>query len=259
MENPLIPNCQAMQGPTGDTMKRAILTFAASLFLFLTLEPRAAQPQQQQQQQPRQSAQAVQSAVEDFLRAQTGGIAGEASFTTGTLDPRLALPACGNLDVFLPPGARLWGNSSVGVRCAAPTPWTIYVKVTVRVQGPYLVAARAVPANQPIAHGDFLVQTGDLTQLPPTVVTDLSQALGKTLGGPLSPGQPLRSDALRIVPAIVQGQTVRLVSQGPGFRVSAEGKAIANAAVGQLAQVRTTNGQTVSGIAQADGTVRVTF
>ena len=43
------------------------------------------------------------------------------------------------------------------------------------------------------------------------------------------------------------------------FRVSAEGKALANAAVGQLAQVRTNAGQTVSGIAKADGTVEVNF
>jgi flagella basal body P-ring formation protein FlgA len=57
----------------------------------------------------------------------------------------------------------------------------------------------------------------------------------------------------------VQGQTVRLVSQGSGFRVSADGKALANAAVGQLAQVRTASGQTVSGIARADGIVEVNF
>lgn len=238
-------------------MKRLLLTLTASLILFFTLEPRAAQPQAPVQ--ATQSPVAVQRAVEDFLRQQTSGIAGHATFTTGAVDPRLALPACGGLDVFLPPGARLWGNSSVGVRCAAPTPWTIYVKVTVRVQGPYLVAARAIPAGQPIAHGDFTVNTGDLTQLPPSVVTDMAQALGRTLGGPLSPGQPLRADALRIVPAIVQGQTVRLISQGQGFRVSAEGKALANAGVGQLAQIRTSSGQTVSGVARADGTVHVAF
>jgi len=57
----------------------------------------------------------------------------------------------------------------------------------------------------------------------------------------------------------VQGQTVRLISKGPGFRVSAEGKALANVGVGQLAQVRTASGQTVSGVARPDGTVEVSF
>jgi flagella basal body P-ring formation protein FlgA len=41
--------------------------------------------------------------------------------------------------------------------------------------------------------------------------------------------------------------------------VSAEGKAMANAGVGQVAQVRTATGQTVSGVARADGTVEVSF
>lgn len=209
--------------------------------------------------QPMQSAVAVQRAVEDFLRIQTSGLAGQTTFTTGTLDPRLALPACVALDVFMAPGGRLWGNSSVGVRCGAPTPWTIYVPVTVRVNGPYIVASRAIAAGQALTQGDVTIMQGDLTQLPPTVVTDLNQALGKTLGAPLSPGQPLRADALRISPAILQGQTVKLVSQGPGFRVSADGKALANAAVGQLAQIRTAAGQTVSGIARADGTVDVDY
>ena len=213
------------------------------------------------QTQPRdlQSSAAVQRAVEDFLRAQTSGINGHASFTTGHIEPRLALPACAALEVFTPPGGKLWGNSSVGVRCGAPTPWTLYVAVTVRVQGTYLAAARPIPSGHVIAHGDFTAIQGDLTQLPPSVVTDLGQALGKTLSVSLAPGQPLRGDALRIVPAVLQGQSVRLVSQGPGFRVSAEGKAVANAGVGQLAQVRTAAGQTVSGIARADGTVEVGF
>ena len=129
----------------------------------------------------------------------------------------------------------------------------------VRIHRSAIVNLERVRELRPTSHGDFTVNTGDLTQLPPSVVTDMAQALGKTLGGPLAPGQPLRADALRILPAIVQGQTVRLISQGQGFRVSAEGKALANAGVGQLAQIRTSSGQTVSGVARADGTVHVTF
>lgn len=206
-----------------------------------------------------QSAAGVQHAVEDFLRARTSGLAGQTTFTTGALDPRLTLAACAALDVFLPSGAKLWGNSSVGVRCGAPTPWTIYVPVTVRVNGPYVAATRAIAPGQALTQADVTLMQGDLTQLPPMVVTDLNQALGKTLGAALSPGQPVRADALRVIPAILQGQSVRLVSQGPGFRVTADGKALANASVGQLAQVRTATGQTVSGIAKPDGSVEVNF
>ena len=234
------------------SMKQIFLALAVLLLMITGAHAQSAPAQVQ-------SAVVVKHAVENFLRTQTAGLAGQATFTTGAVDPKLALPACGAMEVFMPSGGKLWGNSSVGVRCGAPTPWTIYVPVTVRVNGPYVAATRAIAPGHALTQADVTIMHGDLTQLPPVVVTDLNQAVGRTLGAPLAPGQAVRADVLRVVPAIQQGQTVKLVSQGPGFRVSADGKALGNAAVGQLAQVRTASGQTVSGIAKPDGTVEVNF
>jgi flagella basal body P-ring formation protein FlgA len=47
------------------------------------------------------------------------------------------------------------------------------------------------------------------------------------------------------------------ISNGPGFTVSSSGKALTNALEGQLVQVRTDSGQTVSGIARAGGVVEI--
>ena len=211
------------------------------------------------QTQPTQSPAAVQRAVEEFVRVQTSGFGDRATFTVGKVDSRLALPACSALEAFVPVGGKLWGNSSVGVRCGAPTPWTLYVSVTVRVSGSYVAASRTIAAGHTLTQADVTLVQGDLTQLPPAVMTDLSQALGKVVNAPLAPAQPVRADTLRLVPAVVQGQTVKLVSQGPGFRVSADGKALSNAAVGQLAQARTASGQTVSGIARSDGSIEINY
>jgi flagellar basal body P-ring formation protein FlgA len=232
---------------------RLLFLMAAIAGLLLSCLPVHAQTQ------ATQSPAGVQRAIEDFVRVQTSGYAGRATFSIGSIDQRLAVPACGALEVFLPVGSRLWGNSSVGVRCGAPTPWTLYVGVTVRVSGSYVVAARALAAGQPLASQDLTLAQGDLTQLAGPLVTDASDVLGKTLSAPLAPGQAIRADTLRVTPAILQGQSVRLVSQGRGFRVTADGKAVANALPGQVAHVRTASGQTVSGIARPDGTVEVTF
>jgi flagella basal body P-ring formation protein FlgA len=64
---------------------------------------------------------------------------------------------------------------------------------------------------------------------------------------------------LRQQPSVQQGQNVRLVSRGPGFQVSAEGRALNTAADGQVAQVRTSTGQTISGIARTGGVVEVRY
>jgi flagella basal body P-ring formation protein FlgA len=64
---------------------------------------------------------------------------------------------------------------------------------------------------------------------------------------------------LRVPNAVRQGQDVPVVSVGPGFRVSSEGRAMNNAAPGDSVRVRMPNGQVVTGTAQAGGTVEVPF
>jgi flagella basal body P-ring formation protein FlgA len=209
-----------------------------------------------QAQQPHAT---IRNAIDEFLRVQTSGLPGKATYTAGSIDPRLSLAACGAMEVFSPPGSRLWGTTSVGVRCGAPTAWTIYVNVTVRVTGSYIASARALTAGQALSQPDFAVMHGDLTQMPAGVVTDASQALGKSLVAPVAAGQPIRADLLRTPNAILQGQNVKVISEGAGFRVAADGKAVTNAAVGQVAQIRMNSGQTISGVARADGTIEVKF
>jgi flagella basal body P-ring formation protein FlgA len=127
------------------------------------------------------------------------------------------------------------------------------------VKGPYVTTARAIAGGQLLTQNDLAFMHGDLTQMPAGVVTDPSQAAGKTTAAPLAAGQPVRSDLLRTRFAIQQGQAVKVVSSGPGFRVSAEGRALVNAAAGQVTQVRSAGGQTVTGIARDDGSVEVRF
>ena len=73
----------------------------------------------------------------------------------------------------------------------------------------------------------------------------------------LAAAQPLRADQLIAPWAVQQGQNVKTVSSGAGFSVSSDGKALNNAAEGQVVQVRTNTGQTVSGIACPGGIVEI--
>jgi len=67
----------------------------------------------------------------------------------------------------------------------------------------------------------------------------------------------MRSDQLVAAWAVQHGQSVKTVTHGAGFSVSSEGKALGNAADGQVVQVRTPSGQTVSGIARSGGIVEI--
>lgn len=207
----------------------------------------------------RQDHAVLRQAVEQFLRIQSAGLPGQVTISVGQVDPRLNLAACAAPEAFLPGTARVWGKTTVGVRCSAPAPWTVYIPATVSVTGDYLVTATPLAQGQVVGPNDLAKVRGDLTALPQGIVTDASQAVGRTLNVSLRPGTPLRGDSLRSQQVVQQGQLVRLVTNGPGFSISAEARAISNAADGQIAQARTQAGQVVSGVARAGGVVEVTY
>lgn len=208
---------------------------------------------------PRQNLAALKTVVEQYLQAQSAGLPGEASIEVGAIDPRMSLAACPAPEAFQQPGARPWGKTTVGVRCAAPSAWTVYIQARVSVQGDYVAAAVPLAQGQPIQQSQLVLMKGDLAALPNGVVTDMAQAVGRSSTISLPSGAPLRLDALKSKPVVQQGQLVRVVSAGAGFKVSAEARAIGTASEGQVVQVRTPAGAIISGVAQAGGLVEVVF
>lgn len=227
-------------------------------FLFFLVLGPALLPGALAQGKARQDTAVIRQVAEEFLRAQAGAI-GETTIQVGRVDTRLNLPACAEPQAFLPQGSRAWGKTTVGVRCTAPAPWTVYVTAAVRITGSYVVAAAPLAHGQAITPSDVAMIRGDLTALPAGVVTDLSIAVGRTAAATIAVGMPLRQDALRSQQAVQQGQVVRLVSSGPGFRVSVEGRALTNAGEGQVAQAKTPAGNVVSGIARLGGVMEVSY
>ncbi len=210
-------------------------------------------------QPARQNLIAVKTKITEFLETQTIGYPGKVSVYTGAIDPNLKLVQCPDVQVFLPTGSRAWGKTSVGVRCNAPSVWTIYVQARVSVLAQYLVAAAPLAQGQVVTNQDLLFESGDLTQLPAGVFTDQAQAIGRTVNISMNAGTVLRQEMLKISPVVQQGQTVKLTSNGDGFSVTAEGQAMSKANEGQIVQVKVASGQIVTGIARNGGLIEVGF
>ncbi|MFA7269818.1 MAG: flagellar basal body P-ring formation chaperone FlgA [Sterolibacterium sp.] len=208
----------------------------------------------------RQEAAPVKQAIEDFLRVQTKGLPGQVSFIVGNIDPQNGLAPCPAFEVSMPVGARLWGNTNVKVHCQNENGWNIFVPVKVRIIGDYLITAHPLSQGQVIVETDLAKNRGDLASLPGGILTETSQAIGKTLAQSVASGHPLRSDMLRQAMVVQQGQGVKVLSKGPGFQVTGgEGRAMNNAMDGQVVQVRMANGHMVSGIARTGGVVEVAY
>ncbi|WP_367032781.1 flagellar basal body P-ring formation chaperone FlgA [Burkholderia semiarida] len=203
-----------------------------------------------------QDPETIRRAALAFLQQQIAGLPGKTTATVTTAFPR-GLAACTTLEPFLPTGARLWGRTTVGVRCAGERPWTVYLQAKVAVQATYYVAARQIAPGEPLSAADLVARDGDLTVLPLAVITDPAQAIGATALARISAGLPLRQDMLKSAASVSAGQTVRVVAAGPGFTISAEGSALANAAPGQSVRVRMAAGQIVTAIVKDAGTVEI--
>ena len=196
-----------------------------------------------------QSHAEIRDTVTTFLRTQTQGIPGKVTLHVADIDRRISLPACATLEAFLPEGAQLNGNSSVGVRCTSKAAWSLFVPVSVKISVSMLTAGKTLQQGQTLRAEDI----GSLNSetLQPGTLTDPAQAIGKIMKYSIVSGQILRLDMLRAPYSIKQGQTVQLKVLGSGYSVSTEGQALSNAAEGEKTSARTASGQIVSGTVRA--------
>lgn len=227
--------------------------FRFRLFAFLLLICFSAQAGAQLGAQ--QNHAEIHEAVTTFVSKQTSAMQGQVAIKVDDIDRRTARPACPALEIFLPPGAQLLGNSMVGVRCPGKKGWTLFVPVHVKVSVNMLIASKPLPQGQVLRAEDISSQNGELTQTG--ILTDPAQAVGKVLKFGVSTGQVLKQDMVRAPHAITQRQTVQLQIEGNGFSIRSEGQALNDAAEGQTVRVKTASGQVVSGTARGDGIVEI--
>jgi flagella basal body P-ring formation protein FlgA len=240
-------------------MMKTLIKTASFIFLYALTYVLLLHTVQAQPVRPLQDHEKIRQSAEQFLRAQASALPGETRVTIGAIDSNLHLASCDTLEAFLPSGSRAWGKTTVGVRCRQPVPWTVYISSTVHVMSDYIAAAVPLSQGKIIGQNDIVKLKGDLATLPAGILTDPMQAIGHTVAVSLSSGIPLTQSALHIQQAVQQGQTVRLVSSGLGFSISAEAKALTAANEGQLVRAKTASGQIVNGIAKLGGVVEVAY
>lgn len=194
--------------------------------------------------------------AEEIVRTEPGL---RAEIAVGEIDPQLRLAPCAHTEAFLRPGARLWGHSFVGLHCIEGSAWSTSVPVNVRLYGPALVMTQAVPALQAIPRDSVRSDEVEVTREPGGVVVSAAQVEEHFCTRRLESGQSIPMNCLRTIPAVGQGDAVRLVGVGNGFSISTDGTALATVGAGEQVRVRTDSGRTVSGIARKGRIVEVSF
>lgn len=178
--------------------------------------------------------------------------------SVGALDSRLRLAPCGNVEPYLPPGARLWGRSRVGLRCVdGISRWNVSVPLTVKAYGNAWVVRSRIMFGTPLAQGDLVLAEVDWAEDTNPVIADSSMWLGQTATRTMTTGQVLRMGMVRPTQVFQAGTQVRVVAEGVGFQVSAAAQALSAGVIGQQARVRMDNGRITSGTVLDARTVKI--
>ena len=192
-----------------------------------------------------------------FLDSQALNLPGDVEITVGEPDPRMNLAECKRYQPFIPNGARLWGRTTLGVRCVEGASWNIFLPVQIKVFGPAPVAARSISRGQPLLADDVRMDRVEWTQFPVGALLGAEQIEGRIATRAIVAGEPLRRELLRAPPILVPGDPVKIVFNGSSFAVATEGRSLTMAAEGQAVQVAVTGGKILSGIARAGKTVEM--
>lgn len=201
-------------------------------------------------------AEGLDGQVENFIKSQFAGNTNVTEVKVLLRTPASRWPQCELPQLSLPQNARHWGNISISTRCGQERR---FIQVQVQVIGHYLVAARGISAGSKLTAEDLKLKTGRLDTLPPRTLAESGKAIGAVSLRNISLGQPLNSSMLRRAWVIRAGQQVQVMAQGDGFNISGAGKAMNNATAEDSVRVRMASGQIVNGIANGDGTIRITL
>lgn len=202
--------------------------------------------------------QQVRSLAQAAGRHAGAGASARVEVEVGTLDPRLRLAPCRQVQPYLPAGSRPWGKTRVGLRCVQGTvAWNVFLPVTVKVFAPGVVAVGPLSAGAVLTEADIRTAEVDVAEGPTPTLGRPALALGRTLARPLAEGDALRQGDLRARQFFNAGDSVQLVAIGAGLQVSAEAQALAPGLEGRSVRVRTEGGRIVTGTAVGGRRVEV--
>jgi flagella basal body P-ring formation protein FlgA len=105
--------------------------------------------------------------------------------------------------------------------------------------------------------GDAMQAEVDWAQEPSPILATPAQWLGQVAVRTLGTGQALRQALLRPAQVFQAGSQVRVLAQGAGFQIVADGLALSAGVIGQSARVRMDNGRVMSGLVSDHKTVQL--
>lgn len=149
------------------------------------------------------------------------------------LDHRVSLPKCNQpVRALKDRNQTVLGRVTIGIRCKAPEPWTIYLRGSVTSLVNVPVLNTPINRSETISESEVVFQEMEIDSDLRGVVIDKDKIIGKVAVRNLIAGEPLRQSDLKSPRLISRGQSVNITSRTGGLTVTMKGKALGNARAG---------------------------
>jgi flagella basal body P-ring formation protein FlgA len=235
--------------------RQSATALAAALLIVICVHAQDAAPDE-----AIQSLAVIRAAAQSYVKSLVPAGPAETIVTVGQLDERLRLARCPKkeLSASLPAGASVQAHSTVGVSCAAPVHWTVYVPVTVESRIDVLVLTHAVNRESRLTSADVTIEKRTAAGPGSAYLMTVAELSGRTVRRPLPAGTPLSVDMFSPDLIVKRGQEVTLLSAAGSVEVRATGRAMVDGAAGSRIQVQNlTSQRIVEGVVESADLVRV--
>jgi flagella basal body P-ring formation protein FlgA len=146
----------------------------------------------------------------------------------------------------------------VGVTCAGPSHWAVYVPVVLESRISVLVLRHAVARDARLTAADVSIETRRTAGMASAYLTSVTDLTGRTVRRSLAVGTTLSVDMFVADTVVHRGQEVTLVAGGPSMEIRSSGRALSDAPAGARIQVQNLSSMTVvEGVVESSDVVRV--
>ena len=207
-----------------------------------------------------QSHDDIAKTAETYLQQQLElSNAGNFEIHMSSMDQRLKLNHCDTpLEATLAPGAKLFGKTTVEVKCTSTKPWKIFVPANLVLYENVLAAARTIIRGEVLGADDLTVVNQKVNSSSKTYFRNAEQAIGFVAKRSIQAGKIITAYMLQAPRLVKRGQQVILLATTPLMEVRMKGQALSDGAKGDVIQVRNVSSKrVVEGVVTGTGVVRV--
>lgn len=207
-----------------------------------------------------QTTDLLRKSVTRFLQQQTANrMEQDIEISVGRIDRRLKLSPCKTAPTpFLSAGAKLQGKLTVGLRCAGPKPWTVYVPAQIKIFADVIAATHPLARGTTISPADVMSLRKEIGQLHRGYFTKSNMVIGKVVTQNLAMGHAITPQRVKAPIVVHRGEKVAIVATIGTLKVRGKGKALRDAAQGETVSVRNSRSRRIiQGIVTKPGVVTV--